>query len=161
MCSTGADFMKSHIVLDDIDKVLLRQLQIDGRTSYAEMGEMVALTPPAVRARIQKMKELGILQIVAVTDPIALGYSEASIIGIRVDGDAEEVADLVAQIPNVVYMVMSVGGYDLIAELVCVDRDEFSELFHKRIRQIPGVRSADAFPYTRIHTHRFSWGVPQ
>jgi Lrp/AsnC family transcriptional regulator for asnA, asnC and gidA len=146
--------------LDAIDKQILRELQIDGRASYAEIAEIVKLTPPAVRARIQKLRDTGVLQIVAVTDPIALGYTESAIIGIRVDGLAKDVADRLGEIKNVIYMVMSVGGYDIMCEIVCQSREEFADVLHNKIRSIEGVRSADAFPYTSIHTQRFSWDVP-
>ncbi len=153
--------MSRFVALDAIDKQLLRELQRDGRATYAEMGVVVGLTAPAVRSRIQKMRDNGVVQIVAVTDPIALGYAEAAIVGIRVDGDARVVADEIGKILNVVYMVMTVGGYDIMCEIVCADRDEFASVLHHQIRGIPGVRSADAFPYTDIHTHRFTWGVPE
>ena len=153
--------MSNYMALDKIDKQLLRELQNDGRATYAEMGEIVGLTPPAVRARVQRMRDNGVLQIVAVTDPIALGYAEAAMVGIRVDGDPREVAERIAAIPNVVYMVMTVGGYDIMAEIVCTDREEFGNVLHQQIRGVEGVRSADAFPYTAIHTNRFTWGVPE
>jgi Lrp/AsnC family transcriptional regulator for asnA, asnC and gidA len=153
--------MTTSVVLDEIDKQLLRSLQVNGRASYSELGDEVGLTPPAVRARIQRLRDRGVLQIVAVTDPIALGHTESAILGIRVDGDTRKVADQLGKISNVVYMVITVGGYDLMAEIVCQSRTEFGDLVQKTIREIPGVRSVDAFPYTDIHTHRFTWGVPE
>lgn len=153
--------MTNKVELDDIDKQLLRALQKNGRAAYAEMGEEVGLTAPAVRARIQRMRDRGILQIVAVTDPIALGHTESAILGIRVEGDPRRVADELGKIPNIVYMVITVGGYDLMCEIVCETRDIFASLVQHQIREIPGIRSVDAFPYTDIHTHRFTWGVPQ
>ena len=152
--------MTNRMNLDSIDKQILRELQVDGRASYADIAEIVKLTPPAVRARIQKLRDTGVLQIVAVTDPIALGYTESALIGIRVDGDAKEVADRLGDIKNVIYMVMSVGGYDIMCEIVCQSREEFAAVLHNQIRGMSGVRSADAFPYTSIHTQRFSWDVP-
>lgn len=152
--------MNHYVPLDTKDKQLLRQLQRDGRSTYAEMGLMVGLTAPAVRARVQRMQDNGIVQIVAVTNPIALGYGEAAIVGIRVDGDARSVADELAKIANVVCSILTVGGYDIMCEVVCTDRDEFAELLHERIRTLPGVRSADAFPYTDVHTRRFGWTIP-
>ena len=150
--------MNHYIPLDVIDKKLLRQLQKDGRTTYAEMGLMVGLTAPAVRARIERMKDNGVLQIVAVTNPIALGFGETAIVGIRVDGDARLVADELAKLPNVMCCIMTVGGYDLMCEVVCVDREEFAMLLHERIRPIDGMRSADAFPYTEVPVRRFKIG---
>ena len=153
--------MTNRVELDDIDKQLLRALQKNGRAPYAEMGEEVGLTAPAVRARIQRMRERGVLQVVAVTDPIALGHTESAILAIRVDGDPRRVADELGKIPNIVYMVITMGGYDLICEIVCETREIFASLVQHQIREIAGIRSVDAFPYTDIHTHRFTWGVPQ
>lgn len=147
-------------VLDTIDKQLLRELQRDGRATYAEMSEVVGLTPPAVRARVQRMRDAGVLQVVAVTDPLALGLREAAIVCIKVDGDPRITADVLGEIPNVVYMVMAVGGYDIIAEVVCSDREEFARVLQEQVRTAPGIRQVDAYPYTGIHTHRFTWGVP-
>ena len=147
--------------LDKIDRQLLRELQRDGRATYAEMSEVVGLTPPAVRARIQRLRDAGVVQVVAVTDPIALGLREAAIVCIKVDGDPRVTADVLGEISNVVYMVMAVGGYDIIAEVVCADREEFAEVLSEKIRKAPGVRLVDAYPYTSIHTHRFTWGVPE
>lgn len=152
--------MNHYVPLDVIDKKLLKQLQSDGRSTYAEMGLLVGLTAPAVRARIQRMKDNGVLQIVAVTNPLALGYAEAAIVGIRVDGDAHAVADEIAKIRNVACSIMTVGGYDIMCEVVCVDREEFASVLHERIRPIDGVRSADAFPYTEVHTRRFGLTIP-
>ena len=92
--------MNHYVPLDVTDKKLLKQLQHDGRSTYAEMGLMVGLTAPAVRARIERMKDNGVLQIVAVTNPLALGYGEAAIVGLRVDGDARLVADELAKLPD-------------------------------------------------------------
>jgi Lrp/AsnC family transcriptional regulator for asnA, asnC and gidA len=147
--------------LDRIDKQLLRELQRDGRATYAELAQVVGLTPPAVRARVQRLRDSGVLQIVAITDPLALGLREAAIVCIKVDGDPRITADALGEIPNVVYLVMAVGGYDIIAEVVCSDRDEFAHVLQERIRNAPGVHRVDAYPYTSIHTHRFTWGVPE
>jgi Lrp/AsnC family transcriptional regulator, regulator for asnA, asnC and gidA len=153
--------MKTNAVLDNIDKQLLRALQKDGRASYADMSEIVGLTPPAVRARVQRLRDHGILQIAAITDPIALGYRESAIVCLKVDGDPRVIADALGEIQNVVYMVMTVGGYDIILEVVSASRDEFAKVLNEQIRPIEGIRTMDAFPYTSIHTHRFNWGVPE
>lgn len=151
----------SNLQLDKIDRQLLRELQKDGRATYAEMSMVVGLTPPAVRARVQRLLDSEVVQIVAVTDPIALGLREAAIVCIKVDGDPRVTADALGEIPNIVYMVMAVGGYDIIAEVVCADREEFGRVLQEQIWQAPSVHRVDAYPYTSIHTHRFTWGVPE
>jgi Lrp/AsnC family transcriptional regulator for asnA, asnC and gidA len=145
--------------LDRIDSALVRALQQDGRTSYADLATLVGLSAPAVRLRVQRLMESGVLQVVAVTDPLALGYEVMAMVGIAVDGDVRAAADAVSGIENVVYLVLTAGGFDLIAEVVCRTQEELFAVVNDRIRAVPGVRSTQVFPMFDIHTHRFTWGV--
>lgn len=145
--------------LDPIDKRIVGELQRDGRISYAELAPLVGLSPAATRQRVQRLTDTGVLQIVAVTDPLALGYTAMAMFCIRVERDAQAVADAVGKLASVIYCVLSAGGYDVLAEVLCESNDELFAVLNDQIRTIPGVREVQAFPYFRIHTHRFSWGV--
>src|SRR4051812_50128832 len=85
--------------LDDTSKAIIEQLQDDGRRSYAEIGKAVGLSEAAVRQRVQKLTESGVMQIVAVTDPLQLGFYRQAMIGVRVTGDTRSVADKLAAMP--------------------------------------------------------------
>ncbi|HRE01910.1 MAG TPA: Lrp/AsnC family transcriptional regulator [Ilumatobacteraceae bacterium] len=146
------------MTLDSIDKRIIAELQRDGRMSYADLAPMIGLSPAATRQRVQRLTDSGVLQVVAVTDPLALGYHAMAMFCITVERDAESVADSVGALPAVIYSVLSAGGYDLFAEVLCATNDELFEVLND-VRTIPGVREVRAFPYFRIHTHRFSWGV--
>ncbi len=104
--------------LDEVSKLIIEQLQKDGRKSYAEIGKVVGLSEAAVRQRVQKLTESGVLQIVAVTDPLKLGFSRQAMIGIRCVGDSMQVADAIAKIPSVDYVVLTAGSFDVMAEVV-------------------------------------------
>ena len=152
--------MSARIELDHVDRHLLRMLQADGRTSYAAMAAEVRLSAPAVRLRVQRMAEADVLSVVAVTDPIALGYPVMAMVGVTTSGDVRAVADAIGAIPNCIYLVLTSGAQDLLAELVCRTNDELFDVVHERIRAIPGVVGTTVSPYFGIHTHRFTWGVP-
>ena len=77
---------KAPPVLDDVSKSIIEQLQQDGRRSYASIGKAVGLSEAAVRQRVQRLSEAGVMQIVAVTDPLQLGFGRQAMVGIRVEG---------------------------------------------------------------------------
>lgn len=147
--------------LDDVDRRLLRILQADGRTSYATMAPEVGLSAPAVRLRVQRLVDAGILQVVGVTDPMALGFGVMAMVGIQTRGDVRAVADAVGALENVVYLVLTSGEHDLLAEVVCRSPDELLDVVNDRVRALDGVTATRVWQYYGIHTHRFTWGVPE
>jgi Lrp/AsnC family transcriptional regulator for asnA, asnC and gidA len=153
--------MTHQVPIDSIDRGIMRQLQVDGRTSYADLAAEVGLSAPAVRQRMQRLMDTGLLQVVAVTDPLKLGLPVMAMVGIEVDGDIRAVADAVGSIDEVIYVVLTSGSFDLFAEVVCADMDQLFDVVNDRLKQIEGVRGTDSFVYFDIHTHRFNWGVPE
>src|ERR1700744_5930786 len=107
------------IVLDDISKRIIEQLQTDGRQSYASIGKAVGLSEAAVRQRVQRLHDAGVMQIVAVTDPLTLGFRRQAMIGLCSDGDLEKVADDLAAMEEIDYVVITAGAFDLLLEGVC------------------------------------------
>src|ERR1700754_2171492 len=139
------------VQLDELSKAIIEQLQEDGRRSYAEIGKAVGLSEAAVRQRVQKLQESGVLQIVAVTDPMQLGFYRQAMIGIRVAGDTTRVAEELGRIPAVDYVVLTAGSFDILAEVVCENDDDLIELLNQRIRGLEGVQSTETFVYLRLH----------
>jgi Lrp/AsnC family transcriptional regulator, regulator for asnA, asnC and gidA len=147
------------VVLDDIDKAIIRELQLDGRTPYAKLGPAVGLSQAAVRQRVQRLIENGVMQVVAVTDPLLLGFTLEAMIGVEVDGDLRAVASKVAQVDNVDYVVVTTGRFDLVVEVVCRDHEELLHLINDVIRAIPGVRATETFTYLYLEKQTYSWGT--
>lgn len=145
--------------LDDIDKRIVVELQNDGRVSYADLGPLVGLSAVAVRRRVQRLLDGGIMQIVGVTDPQSMGFPTMAMLGVQVDGDVRQVADAIAEIDRVVYQVMTSGGFDLFVEVICEDAMSLLDLINSDLKTIDGVRHVESFMYYGIHTHRFGWGV--
>src|SRR5512139_308709 len=133
------------VVLDDVSKRIIEQLQEDGRRPYATIGKAVGLSEAAVRQRVQRLLDSGVMQIVAVTDPLQVGFPRQAMIGISCEGDVESVAEKVADMPEVDYVVITAGSFDLLVEVVCEDDDHLLELISKRIRAVPSVRSTESF----------------
>ncbi len=148
-----------HNQLDETSKAIIEQLQVDGRRSYAEIGKAVGLSEAAVRQRVQRLTESGVMQVVAVTDPMQLGFYRQAMVGIRVSGDTTDVIERLTRIPAVDYLVMTAGNFDILAEVVCEDDEHLIELLNKEIRGIPGVQSTETFVYLKLEKQFYNWGT--
>jgi Lrp/AsnC family transcriptional regulator for asnA, asnC and gidA len=149
----------AHPHLDELSKGIIEQLQQDGRMPYASIGKAVGLSEAAVRQRVQRLLEHGVMQIVAVTNPLQLGFARQAMIGIHAEGDIEPIADELTSMPEVDYVIVTAGSFDLIVEVVCESDDHLLELLSKRIRSISGVQSTETFVYLKLHKQTYSWGV--
>lgn len=147
------------IALDEVSKAIIEQLQEDGRRSYAEIGKAVGLSEAAVRQRVQKLTDAGVMQVVAVTDPMQLGFFRQAMIGIRVAGDSRSVAEKIGEIEAVDYVVLTAGSFDILAEVVCESDDDLIELLNRRIRAVDGVLSTETFVYLKLHKQLYNWGT--
>jgi len=149
----------AHAHLDEVSKAIIEQLQEDGRRPYAAIGKAVGLSEAAVRQRVQRLIESGVMQIVAVTDPMQVGFPRAAMLGVRCDGDVEAAAEAMAAMSEVDYLVVTAGGYDILAEVVCEDDDHLLEVVNRRVRAIPGVRNTETFVYLKLRKQIYTWGT--
>ena len=156
---SGVSNKRTTPALDATSKAIIEQLQRDGRRSYAEIGKAVGLSEAAVRQRVQKLTDAGVMQIVAVTDPMRLGFSRQAMLGIRVSGDTRVVADRLAEMPEISYVVLSAGSFDILVEVVCEDDDGLIELLNEKIRGIDGVASTETFVYLQLTKQKYDWGT--
>lgn len=144
--------------LDATAKRIIELLQVDGRTSYAAIAKEVGLSEGGVRARVQRLLDAGLMQIVAVTDPVQVGFNRQAMIGIRTSGDLQEVGDRVAEIPEVDYVVTTAGSFDVMAEVVCEDDAQLLDVV-RRIRHVTGVLSTETFVYLKLNKQHYNWGT--
>lgn len=145
-------------VPDRISMQIIEQLQQDGRRSYAAIGKAVGLSEAAVRQRVQRLIDSGVMQIVAVTDPLTLGFHRQTMIGIKCEGDLERVADHLAGMDEIDYVVITAGSFDLLIEVVCEDDDHLLEIL-SRVRTVPSVTSTETFVYLKLRKQTYSWGT--
>ncbi|MEO3782944.1 Lrp/AsnC family transcriptional regulator [Actinocorallia sp. B10E7] len=144
--------------LDETSKRIIEQLQEDGRRSYAAIGKAVGLSEAAVRQRVQRLLDTGVMQIVGVTDPMMLGFSRQTMIGIKCHGDLEKVADELAAMPEIDYVVITAGSFDLLVELVAETDEQLLGVLG-RIRSVPTVISTESFVYLKLKKQTYSWGT--
>jgi len=146
-------------LLDDTSRAIIAELQQDGRRAYATIGKSVGLSEAAVRSRVQRLTESGVLQVVGVTDPLQLGFARQAMLGVRVAGDVEPVADRLSTLEDVAYVVVTAGSFDLLVEIVCRDDDHLLDVVNRQIRAMPDVLSAEIFLYLKLAKQTYAWGV--
>jgi len=156
--SRTANSSASRVVIDEVSKLIIEQLQQDGRRSYAAIGKAVGLSEAAVRQRVQRLIDGGVMQIVAVTDPMTLGFHRQTMIGIKCEGDLERVADLLAHMDEIDYVVITSGSFDVLVEVVCEDDDHLLEIL-SQVRGVPSVTSTETFVYLKLRKQTYSWGT--
>jgi Lrp/AsnC family transcriptional regulator for asnA, asnC and gidA len=147
------------VPLDDYAKAIIEELQADGRRSYAAIAKAVGLSEAAVRQRVQRLVDTGVMQIVAVTDPLTVGFRRQAMIGIRADGDLREVAERLSALVEVDYVVITAGGFDILVEVVAEDDEHLLRLLNESIRTVEGVRDTEAFIYLRLAKQTYTWGT--
>jgi len=145
--------------LDDVSKGIIEQLQKDGRMPYATIGKAVGLSEAAVRQRVQRLLDSGVMQIVAVTDPLQVGFTRQAMVGVRVPGDVREVADALCDMPEVSYVVTTAGSFDLLVEVVCEDDEHLLDVVMRQIRGLPGVGATETFVYLKLNKQQYRWGT--
>jgi Lrp/AsnC family transcriptional regulator, regulator for asnA, asnC and gidA len=146
-------------VLDDVSKAIIEELQQDGRRSYAAIGKVVGLSEAAVRQRVQRLIDNGVMQVVAVTDPLELGFARQAMIGIKARGELEPIADAIAALDEVDYVVVTAGSYDLLVEVVCESDEALLQVLSSKIRTIENIVETETFMYLQLRKQTYSWGV--
>jgi Lrp/AsnC family transcriptional regulator for asnA, asnC and gidA len=147
------------VILDDAAKAIIEQLQEDGRRPYTRIAEAVGLSEAAVRQRVQQMIDARVLQVVAVTDPLTLGFHRMAMVGLKVDGDLRSVAEVLSSVPEIDYVVLTAGRFDLLCEVVCENDDALLALVNDKIRAVPGVRETESFIYLKLMKQTYTWGT--
>ena len=145
--------------LDDVSKRIVELLQEDGRQPFVTIAREVGLSEAAVRQRVQKLIDADVMQIVAVTDPLQVGFTRQAMIGVRVQGDVREVADALCEMPEVSYVVTTAGSFDLLVEVVCEDDDHLLDVVMRRIRGLSGVGVTETFVYLKLNKQHYNWGT--
>jgi Lrp/AsnC family transcriptional regulator for asnA, asnC and gidA len=147
------------ITLDATSKAIIEQLQADGRRAYATIGKAVGLSEAAVRQRVQRLVDAGVVQIVAVTDPLQVGFTRQAMIGIKAEGDLRVLADALAAMPEVDYVVITAGAFDILAEIVCEDDEHLLSVLNDQICFLPGVGATETFVYLSLTKQQYNWGT--
>jgi Lrp/AsnC family transcriptional regulator for asnA, asnC and gidA len=146
-------------LLDRTNRAIIEALQLDGRRPFAQIATEVGLSEAAVRRRVNQLRDRGVMEIVAVTDPLQLGFTRQALVGIKVEGDVRQVAAKIVPLPEVDYVVMCAGSFDILVELVCEDDDRLLHVLNDSIRSIPGVSGTETFMYLKLAKQTYTWGT--
>ena len=144
--------------IDDTDRAIIEVLQRDGRVPYTRLGAAVGLSEAAARQRVQRLTDSGVMQVVAVTNPLAHGFRRMAMIGVRTEGPTDDIAKALQAMPDIDYLVVTAGTYDLMAEVV-VESDLALLDLTNRMRAVPGVRNTETFIYLDLVKQTFTWGA--
>jgi Lrp/AsnC family transcriptional regulator, regulator for asnA, asnC and gidA len=144
--------------LDLIDRKIIESLQADGRTAFTALAREAGVSEAAVRARVRRLKESGVIDVVAVTNPLMVGFDVMAMVGIQANSNLEEIADVVSAWDETSYVVILSGSFDLMVEIVCADNQHLLKLV-QRIREVPGVKATETFMYLDLHKQTFAWGT--
>src|SRR5438067_10891057 len=144
------EFRSSDPLLDEVSLQIIRELQHDGRRPFTAIAAAVGLSEAAVRQRVQRLLDAGVMQVVAVTDPMQVGFARQAMIGVNAEGDLRHVADKLSALPEVDYVVITAGSFDILLEVVCENDGHLLALLNDSIRSVPGVRNTETFVYLRL-----------
>jgi Lrp/AsnC family transcriptional regulator for asnA, asnC and gidA len=151
------------VQLSELDRELIRQLQLDGRQSFAAISRELAVPEKTIRRRVNELLESSVIQITTVADPAVLGYTVAALVGLNVDGrrGIRPLVESIVELPSVDYAVITTGRYDALVEVLCRDMSELLTVVDESLVRAPGVRSAEAFPYLQLHYQEPVWDAAQ
>ena len=144
--------------LDEIDRKIIESLQADGRRAFTALARETGVSEAAVRARVRRLKDKGVIEVVAVTNPLMVGFDVMAMVGIQANSNLEQIADAVSEWDETSYVVILSGSFDLMVEVVCADNHHLLRLV-QRIREVPGVKATETFMYLDLHKQTFSWGT--
>lgn len=144
--------------VDDTDSAIIEQLQHDGRVSYTKLAVAIGMSEGAARQRVQRLIDSGVIQIVAVTNPLLLGYRRMAMIGVRAEGPTVDIAKTLEAFPDIEYLVVTAGSFDLMCEVVVPDDSTLLDITN-RIRAVPGVSTTETFIYLSLIKQTYAWGA--
>ncbi len=143
-----------------LDKRIIEHLQADGRRSFTSIAADLGVSEAAVRARVGRLQRKGVLQVVGVTNPLKLGFHQMAMVAVRCESERLiEIADEIASFPEVSYVVITAGTYDLLVETVCEDTEDLLRFLTEKMRRVEGVRDTETFVYLRMVKQAFEWGT--
>ena len=146
-------------MLDEKDRAIVSCLQYDGRTPYTKIADKLNITEGSVRRRVKRLVDADKLQIVGIVEPKDMGWNEAGMIGINVQANLiSEVADAIAQLPEVSYLFQAAGEFDFFAEVYCKDREHFVSFLNEKLQKISGVNRTQSFLILKMHKLSYRWG---
>lgn len=137
--------------LDEVDRHIISSLQEDGRIAFSQIAKELKVSPGMIRLRYNRLTESGVLKVVAITNPLNMGYTKMAMIGIRADGGKlKEVVENIAALDEVIYLILVSGRFDILAEVMCREQDDLLQFLTEKLYKIEGVRETESFIHLKI-----------
>lgn len=147
--------------LDRIDHAIIQALKEDGRTPFSRIAEQLDVSPGMIRQRVQRLNDRGVLQVVAVTNPLKIGYHTMALIGVKADGNRlQEIARQIAAFDEVIYLTICSAAYNLLVEVICLDNTHLLSFLTDKLYSVDGVRDSETFIYLDIVKEIYAWDAP-
>ncbi|MBI3159930.1 MAG: Lrp/AsnC family transcriptional regulator [Chloroflexi bacterium] len=144
--------------LDPIDTAIITHLQQDGRKPFTDIAKELGVSEGTVRNRVNRLVKERILQVVGMVDPYQLGFDAPALIGVSVSPpDIDRAAAEIAELPEVSYLIMVSGDFDLYVEVMCRDRDHLATFLNERLRKVEGVQRTETFLI--LKTYKLAYGA--
>jgi len=138
-------------LLDDTDNLIIQALQVDGRVAFSQIAQQLKVSPGMIRMRYNRLVEMGLLKVVAITNPLNMGFTTMAMIGIRTEGERMlEVAEKVAAFDEVIYLIVVSGRFDIMCEVVCRDHAHLLQFLTGKLYMVDGVRESESFLHLKI-----------
>lgn len=155
----GFEDLGDGVIADEIDLQIIKILNQDGRAAFAQIAQTLGVSPGMIRQRYNRLVEEGLLQVVAITNPMLMGFTTMAQIGVKVHVNRmQEIADQIASFEEVIYLVLLTGSYDLFVEVVCRDKNHLLDFLTTKLHSVEGVKEAETFVYLRIAKEVYTWG---
>lgn len=149
MESTNVNFSQGG--LDHIDRTIIEEMRKDGRSAFAQIAKQLKVSPGMIRLRYNRLVDLGIIKVVAITNPLRMGYNAMTMVAIHTEGGKTlEVAAAISAFPEVVYLIIVSGRYDIMAEVICKDHDDLLRFMTEKLHKVDGVRDTETFVHLKI-----------
>ncbi|MBM0125342.1 Lrp/AsnC family transcriptional regulator [Pimelobacter simplex] len=146
--------------LDQVDRQIIAALQLDGRRTVTSLATDLDIPASSVRYRMKRLEDAGVLQIVGIANPLAIGFDRLALIHLTVrPTTAHAVCKVVSEMPETSYVVMTSGRFDVLAEVICRDVAHFVDVVD-RIAAVDGVMSTESSFVLEVHKLAYGWGVP-
>jgi Lrp/AsnC family transcriptional regulator for asnA, asnC and gidA len=147
---------------DDLDRAIVRHLQEDGRLAFAMIARALRVSEGTVRNRVARLKQSGVLRVIAVADPLALGYSAYAMIGIKLapGADPDRVAGRFRDRPEVTYVLFVAGRFDLLVEAVCETQAALRDFLFDHCYRQPEIAATEPMIGLAMYKSLLKWGQP-
>lgn len=145
--------------LDALDHKIIAVLQENARLTNAEVAAQVSSSEPTVRRRVDRLLQNQVIKIVAVAPPFALGYHVVAILGIQIDhSHLDEIQEALQKMPEIRFAGITLGSYDVVAEVWFHSNTELLAFLHERLSQIPGIQRIESLQAVKMIKYAYDWG---